>query len=62
MPFGGPPAAAKGELALEAGGDTRVPLPMAGLIREHLLAALAQGYADKDWAALAELIAADAGL
>ncbi len=50
------------ELALEAGGDTRVPLPMAGLIREHLLAALAQGYADKDWAALAELTAADAGL
>jgi 3-hydroxyisobutyrate dehydrogenase-like beta-hydroxyacid dehydrogenase len=50
------------ELALEAGGDTRVPLPMAGLIREHLLAALAQGHAGKDWVALAELIAKDAGL
>jgi 3-hydroxyisobutyrate dehydrogenase-like beta-hydroxyacid dehydrogenase len=50
------------ELALEAGGDTRVPLPMAGVIREHLLAALAQGYAGKDWVALAELIAKDAGL
>lgn len=50
------------ELALAAGGDTRVRLPMAGLIREHLLAAIAQGYANKDWAGLAELIAKDAGL
>ena len=50
------------ELALAAGGDTRVPLPMAALIREHLLAALARGYADQDWAALAELSAEDAGL
>jgi 3-hydroxyisobutyrate dehydrogenase-like beta-hydroxyacid dehydrogenase len=50
------------ELALEAGGDTQVPLPLAGLIREHVVAALAQGYANKDWAALAQLIAKDAGL
>lgn len=50
------------ELALEAGGDTHVPLPMAGLIREQHLAAIAGGFGDKDWAALGEYIAQRAGL
>jgi len=50
------------ELALEAGSDTRVPMPMAGVIREQHLAAIAQGYGDHDWAALGEYIAATAGL
>ncbi len=50
------------ELALEAGGDVQAPLPLAGLIRERMLAALAQGYTDRDWGALAELSAKDAGL
>ena len=50
------------ELALEAGDDTHVPMPMAGIIREQHLAAIAQGYGDQDWAALGEYIAQTAGL
>lgn len=50
------------ELALEAAGDTRVPMPFAGLLREQHLAAIARGYGDKDWAALGEYIAESAGL
>ena len=50
------------ELALEAAGDTHVPMPMAGLLRERHLAAIARGYGDKDWAALGEYIAESAGL
>jgi 3-hydroxyisobutyrate dehydrogenase-like beta-hydroxyacid dehydrogenase len=50
------------ELALQAGGDTGVPLLMAALIREQHLAAIAHGYGDKDWAALGNYIAETAGL
>ena len=50
------------ELALEAGGETRVPMPMAALIREQHLAAINQGYGDRDWAALGNYIARSAGL
>jgi 3-hydroxyisobutyrate dehydrogenase-like beta-hydroxyacid dehydrogenase len=50
------------ELALEAGSNTHVPMPMAGIIREQHLAAIAQGYGDHDWAALGEYIAQSAGL
>ena len=50
------------ELALEAGADTRVPLPTADLIRNQHLAAIARGFGDKDWAALGEYIAQRAGL
>jgi 3-hydroxyisobutyrate dehydrogenase-like beta-hydroxyacid dehydrogenase len=50
------------ELALEAAGDTRVPMPMAGIMREQHLAAIAQGYGAEDWAALGEYIARNAGL
>jgi hypothetical protein len=37
-------------------------MPMAGIIREQHLAAIAQGYGDHDWAALGEYIATTAGL
>jgi 3-hydroxyisobutyrate dehydrogenase-like beta-hydroxyacid dehydrogenase len=50
------------ELALQAGGDTGVPLLMAALIREQHLAAIARGYGDKDWASLGNFIAESAGL
>jgi 3-hydroxyisobutyrate dehydrogenase-like beta-hydroxyacid dehydrogenase len=50
------------ELALEAGGATRVPMPMAALIREQHLAAINRGYGDRDWAALGNYIARSAGL
>lgn len=50
------------ELALQAGSDTAVALPLAALMREHHLAAIEQGYGDRDWAALGNYIAKRAGL
>jgi 3-hydroxyisobutyrate dehydrogenase-like beta-hydroxyacid dehydrogenase len=50
------------ELALQAGGDTGVPMLMAALIREQHLAAISRGYGDRDWAALGNYIADSAGL
>lgn len=50
------------ELALEAGGDTGVPMPMAAGMREQHVAAIAQGFGEQDWAALGNFIAASAGL
>lgn len=50
------------ELALKAGGDTHVPMPMAEVIREQHLAAIANGYGEKDWAALGRYIMRTAGL
>ena len=50
------------ELALEAGDETQVPLPVADVIREQHLGAIAHGLGEKDWAALAEYIAQRAGL
>ncbi len=50
------------ELAREAAADTGMPLPTADLLREQHLAAIAQGFGDKDWAALGEYIAQRAGL
>lgn len=45
-------------LALAAGDDARVPLPLAGILRESMLEALAAGRGDMDWAGLA-LVAAE---
>lgn len=50
------------DLALQAGGQTGVPMPMAALIREQHVAAINQGYGDDDWAALGNYIARSAGL
>jgi 3-hydroxyisobutyrate dehydrogenase-like beta-hydroxyacid dehydrogenase len=50
------------ELALQAGRDTGVPLPMAALMREQHIAAIAKGYGEGDWAALGNYIAESAGL
>jgi 3-hydroxyisobutyrate dehydrogenase-like beta-hydroxyacid dehydrogenase len=50
------------ELALQAGGDTAVPLPLARLMQEQHLAAIARGYGDRDWASLGNYIAECAGL
>ena len=49
-------------LALAAGQETAVPLPIASLIRDHCLEAIAHGRADADWSALAEVAAQNAGL
>jgi 3-hydroxyisobutyrate dehydrogenase-like beta-hydroxyacid dehydrogenase len=50
------------ELALAAGADTAVPLPLGTLLREQHLAAIAEGYGERDWAALGNYAAARAGL
>lgn len=50
------------ELALAAGDDTGVPLPLATLLRTQHLAAIEHGYGDREWAALGNYIAERAGL
>lgn len=50
------------ELALQAGEETAVPLPLAALLQEQHQAAIARGYGDRDWAALGNYIAETAGL
>jgi len=49
-------------LALEAGEAKHAPLPIASLLRDHFLAAIANGDADKDWSALAMTAFRNAGL
>jgi 3-hydroxyisobutyrate dehydrogenase-like beta-hydroxyacid dehydrogenase len=49
-------------LALAAGDEVSAPMPVASLLRDHYLAAMARGWADIDWAALARLSAVNAGL
>jgi 3-hydroxyisobutyrate dehydrogenase-like beta-hydroxyacid dehydrogenase len=49
-------------LALAAGDEATVPLPTASLVRDQYLAAMARGWGDLDWAALAKLSAVNAGL
>lgn len=49
-------------LALEAGHASQTPLPMASLVRDHLLESLAAGHADKDWSALSLVVRRNAGL
>ena len=48
-------------LVLAAGDMARVPLPSASLLRDRLLAAIAHGDADRDWAVLAREQARSAG-
>ncbi len=50
------------ELALQAAGDTGVPMPLASLLREQHRAAIAAGYGERDWASLGNYIARQAGL
>jgi 3-hydroxyisobutyrate dehydrogenase-like beta-hydroxyacid dehydrogenase len=49
-------------LALAAGEEVTAPLPVASLLRDHYLAAMARTWGDLDWAALAKLSAVNAGL
>jgi len=50
------------ELALQAGGETGVPMPMGAVMREQHLAAINRGYGERDWASLGNYIAESAGL
>jgi len=49
-------------LALAAGEAAEVPMPLASLLRDQMLSAVAQGRGDLDWSALAALAAERAGL
>jgi 3-hydroxyisobutyrate dehydrogenase-like beta-hydroxyacid dehydrogenase len=49
-------------LALAAGAESRTPMPLASLLRDRFLAAMAQGRGNSDWTAIAALAAEDAGL
>lgn len=49
-------------LALGAGEEVTVPLPLASLLRDEYIAAMARGWGDIDWAGLARLSAVNAGL
>jgi 3-hydroxyisobutyrate dehydrogenase-like beta-hydroxyacid dehydrogenase len=49
-------------LVLEAGEELRSPLPMAGLLRDRLLTALARDRGHFDWSGLASVIREEAGL
>jgi 3-hydroxyisobutyrate dehydrogenase-like beta-hydroxyacid dehydrogenase len=50
------------ELVLETAGEVRVPMPVAGLIRERLISGLAKGRAEMDWSALALGVLDEAGI
>ena len=48
-------------LILAAGEQFRVPLPLAGLIRDRLLALLARGGDSLDWSAISQIAVEDSG-
>lgn len=49
-------------LLLEAAGELAAPMPLASLIRDHLLSAVANGQADLDWSSVTRVIARNAGI
>jgi 3-hydroxyisobutyrate dehydrogenase-like beta-hydroxyacid dehydrogenase len=49
-------------LVLETALELSAPMPVADVIREHLVAAMAAGQSDADWSSLARISARDAGL
>jgi 3-hydroxyisobutyrate dehydrogenase-like beta-hydroxyacid dehydrogenase len=50
------------ELVLGEGKENTVPMPLVSLIRDHMIEAIAAGYGDLDWAALALVSQDEAGL
>jgi 3-hydroxyisobutyrate dehydrogenase-like beta-hydroxyacid dehydrogenase len=49
-------------LALEAGDTSGVPMPLASVVHDSLLAAVVEGRGDQDWSVIARLAAERAGL
>ncbi len=49
-------------LVLAAAEEVAVPMPMASLVRDHFLAAIAEGMGDADWAGMARIVYQNAGL
>jgi 3-hydroxyisobutyrate dehydrogenase-like beta-hydroxyacid dehydrogenase len=49
-------------LALAAAGAETVPMPLASLLRDHYMEGVARGFGERDWAAIAQLLAEHAGV
>jgi 3-hydroxyisobutyrate dehydrogenase-like beta-hydroxyacid dehydrogenase len=49
-------------LVQEAAATLQVPMPLASLLHDHLMSAVAQGLGDKDWTIVSRLLAERAGL
>jgi 3-hydroxyisobutyrate dehydrogenase-like beta-hydroxyacid dehydrogenase len=49
-------------LALDAGRELTVPLPLASLVHDHCLEGMAAGQGEKDWSVLGQFAAVKAGL
>jgi len=49
-------------LVLAAGETAAVPLPLASLIRDHMISGIARGMGEIDWSAIGRVVAEDAGL
>jgi 3-hydroxyisobutyrate dehydrogenase-like beta-hydroxyacid dehydrogenase len=49
-------------LVLAAAEECAAPMPLASLVHDHLLSALAQGQGEMDWSSLTQVIARNAGL
>ena len=49
-------------LVLDTAQECASPMPLASLIRDHLLSAVAQGQAELDWSSVSRVIARNAGL
>lgn len=49
-------------LALETAAECAAPMPLASLIRDHFVSAMAHGQAELDWSSLARVPARNAGL
>jgi len=49
-------------LVLETAQECASPMPFASLIRDHMLAALAQGQGDLDWSSILRVVERNAGL
>jgi 3-hydroxyisobutyrate dehydrogenase-like beta-hydroxyacid dehydrogenase len=45
-----------------AAEECAAPMPLASLVHDHLLAALAQGQGDLDWSSMTQVVARNAGL
>lgn len=50
------------QLVLSAAGLQRVPMPIASVVRDRCLTAIARGNAESDWSVLGRIAAEDAGL
>jgi 3-hydroxyisobutyrate dehydrogenase-like beta-hydroxyacid dehydrogenase len=50
------------KLALAAAEEVGAPMPFASIVRDHLIAALANGQAEKDWSSFSKIAARNAGL